>query len=66
MSRKDEKAEFTPLATAKERMLDFGQTHETLTYIGTAAAIIAMGLLLYWFVSFSGYTAPATFIYAGF
>lgn len=66
MSKKDEKAEFTPLATAKERILDFGQTHETLTYIGTAAAIIAMGLLLYWFVSFSGYTAPTTFIYAGF
>ena len=31
MSKKDEKAEFTPLATAKERILDFGQTHETLT-----------------------------------
>ncbi|MGN0071251.1 MAG: hypothetical protein ACI361_05345 [Atopobiaceae bacterium] len=64
--KKDDKAEFTPLATAKERILDFGRSHMALTNLGAAAAVIAMGILLFWFVNFSGYTAPATFIYAGF
>lgn len=63
--RKDGK-EFTPLADAKEKILAFGRAHEALTCAGAGASVIAMGILLFWFVNFSGYTAPATFIYAGF
>ena len=66
MRDKDAKKEFTPLADAKEQILSFGRTHPLLTDIGAGAAVISMGVLLFWFVNFSGYTAPATFIYAGF
>lgn len=66
MRGKDAKKEFTPLADAKEQILAFGRTHPVLTDIGAGLSIIAMGILLFWFVNFSGYNAPATFIYAGF
>ncbi len=66
MRNKDAKKEFTPLADAKGQILAFGKAHPLLTDIGAGVAVISMGILLFWFVNFSGYNAPATFIYAGF
>lgn len=37
-----------------------------LVCLGAAAAVVALGALLVWYVVFSGFSGPAQFIYGGF
>lgn len=60
------KREFTPVADTKKTIIAYANDHPALVYVLSAVSVVAMGILLFWFVNFSGYTAPATFVYAGF
>lgn len=64
--RRGSGATFTPLADGRRAILTFGEAHPILVCLGAYLAVISMGALLVWFVFFSGLSAPAGLIYAGF
>ena len=39
---------------------------QKLIYLGAALAVVAAGVVLVWFVAFSGLNEPVQFIYGGF
>lgn len=39
---------------------------QKMIYLGAAAAVVAAGAVLVWFVAFSGLNEPVQFIYGGF
>ena len=55
---------FTPLADGKRWLLSQG--HPALVVGASVVAVVAMALLLAWFVFLSGFNSPAELIYAGF
>ncbi len=60
------KKPLTPFANARVAIIAFGNRHPALTGFGSAVAAVGMVLLLVWFLVFSGFDSPPTFIYAGF
>ena len=58
--------EFTPLADARRWMLAYGARHPRLVIAGSAAAVVAMGLLIAWFVFLSNCSTSPGLVYAGF
>ena len=57
---------FTPLADGKRWLLSQGEGHPALVVGASVVAVVAMALLLAWFVFLSVFNSPAELIYAGF
>ncbi len=60
------RAPFTPFASLRTAAIAFAHAHPQLVAALAAPAAAGMALLLLWFIVFSGFDAPATFIYAAF
>ncbi len=60
------RAAFTPFASMRTAAIAFAHAHPQLVAALAAPAAAGMALLLLWFIVFSGFDAPATFIYAAF
>ena len=60
------RAAFTPFASMRTAAIAFAHAHPQLGAARAAPAAAGMALLLLWFIVFSGFDAPATFIYAAF
>ncbi len=60
------RASFTPFASMRTAAIAFAHAHPQLVAALAAPAAAGMALLLLWFIVFSGFDAPATFIYAAF